>query len=66
MQGQRQNAANAISILKEYAAVRRKVYGWVNKTVAVHCTDILEKQKMEDQKMHLLLKGGKKKKASRS
>lgn len=65
MQGQRQNAADAISILKEYAAVRR-VYGWVNKTVAVHCTDILEKQKNGRPENALTSWRGKKKKASRS
>lgn len=56
MQGQRHNAANAVSIQKEYAAVRKRVYGQVNKTVAVHCTDVLEQKMAEDQRMHFLQK----------
>lgn len=47
MQDQRHNAANAISIQK-YAAVRKRVYGQMNKTVAAHCTDILEEKMGKD------------------
>lgn len=44
MRDQRHNAANAISIQKEYAAVRKGVYGQVTETGAVHCADILEQK----------------------
>lgn len=52
MQGQGHNAASAISIQEEYAAVRKRIYGQVNKTVAVPCTDILEQKMGKDQKMY--------------
>ena len=56
MQDDRHNAANAISIQKEYAAIRKRVYGQVNKIVAVHCTDILEHKMGEGQRMYFLQK----------
>lgn len=56
MQDERHNAANAIRIQKEYAAVRKRVYGQVNKTVAVHCTDILEQIMGKGQNMYFLKK----------
>lgn len=56
MQDQRHNAANEISIQEECAAVRKRVYGQVNKTVAVHCTDILEQKMGKDQRMYFLPK----------
>lgn len=52
MQDGRHNAANAISTQKEYAAIRKRVYGQVNRTVAVHCTDILEQKMGEGQRMY--------------
>lgn len=59
----RHNAANATGIQKEYAAVRKRVYGQVNKIVAVHCTDILERKTGKGQRVYFLQK---KKKSSRS
>jgi len=56
VQDERHNAANAISTQKEYAAVRKRVYGQVNKTVAVHCTDILEQKMGKGQRMYCLQK----------
>lgn len=56
MQDQNHNAANAISIQKDYAAVRKRGCGHVTKTVAVSCTDILEQKMGKDQKMYFLPK----------